>query len=293
MDSHTNSLYNTLHKLVYVIYKKPVLSDFEAFWIEFCINSFFIFCSGLLIVTFYALYGVRMTSSSHDDIESFSDFYDCLSDIDDECGGVDDVIHYASIFCLMAAWYFLFTFFFMFFYETMVWVFIMFILTLTFILLLPITVLYSFGFPFLILLRGISRTTFALGEFIYDLLALLSMVARYVVQHVRLIVIMLAYLDFFELVYYNFNLTGDNFLVQLFSFNSSNSYFFLNNYWYDWFSDLCMSHLFLVYYCGHLSYSFGNQLLTFLGLTIIVFFFLYAYVDDIIYEHYFKLKLAR
>lgn len=292
-EAHNNSLYNTLHKACYVINQKLMISDFEVFCIDFCVNFLFFFWAVLVIVIFYAFCGVCLTNQDDNSVEYFSDMYDGLSDVDDEFGAIDDALHYAPVFALVAAWYFCFTFFYMFFFETMIWVFIMFELTLSFILLLPITVLYSFGWPFFVIIRGISRTPYWAAEVFYDCLALMSMVARYIIQHVRILVIFLAYLEFFELVYFNLNLTGTNFFAQFFSFKSSNSALFLNNYWYDWFFDLCMSHLFLAYYCGHLSYSFANQFLTFLGLTLVLFFFLYTHFDDIVFENYFKIKLAK
>lgn len=138
--------------------------------------------------------------------------------------------------------------------------------------------------------RGAGRTPIFIAETLLDYIALGVMWGRFLIQNIRLLLVFTAFFELFEVIYQNCDLIGLSFITQLFSFNSTLNSQFYSTYWYDWFSDILLNQILVIYYWGHLTYTFMSQFANYALLSFYLFYFLYTNFLLETYEKYFFIK---
>lgn len=267
-----------------------IISKFNLLILDLLITCIpFIFIFGFL-ATYLSISGLKIISYSINSTNIFTDVFMNLTDLDDEVGALDDALFYFVSFSLVIAWYFMYTVFSMYFITNAGWIFALLNLILIIAVLVPGYVMYSFGGSFPMYVRGAGRTTSFLAETLFDFIALGVMWARFLIQNIRLLLVFIAFFELFEVIYQTCDVTGSGFFTQLFSFESVLSSQFYSTYWYDWFSDILLNQILLIYYWGHLTYTFMAQFSNYALLSFYLFYFLYtSFVFDT-HEKYFFFK---
>ena len=249
----------------------------------------FIFILGLLIV-YLSISGLKIISFGANSTNVFTDVFTNLTDIDDEIGAFDDALFYFVVFTLIIAWYFMYTVFSMYFVTNAAWIFAILNLIFLIAVLTPGYIMYSFGASFPMYVRGAGRTTSFFAETFFDFIALGVMWARFLIQNIRLVLVFTAFFELFEVIYQNCDFTGASLINQLFSFNSNLNSQIYSSYWYDWFSDILLTQILLIYYWGHLTYTFMAQFANYALLSFYLFYFLYTSFILETHEKYFLFK---
>lgn len=238
----------------------------------------------------YGMHGISMLNYSLNSTTAFSTLFESLGKLEDDIGSLDDVLFYSVLICIIFGWFLLFFIFSPLMHSSFKGVLIILNFTLVTVFVLPSFLLYSFGISFPQFVRGSGTTSSLFFEFYSDVLSLVTMLSRFCIQNFRLLIIFVAFHDLAEFIYCSYDVKFSSFISQMFSFDSSNCKFFLNNCWYDWLSDVFSTHLLLFFYTGHLVYTFLNQACNYLFLSIMLFLILYSGFAEENFEEYFYHK---
>lgn len=231
-----------------------------------------------------------MLSFTTNSTDLFSDFYSYLADADDEIGALDDILFYSIVFAGVIVWFFLFTIFTMYFASSLTWILTLLNFIFIISILTPIFTMFGFGLAFPVYVRGVGRSTSFMVETFLDCVAIGVMLARFLIQNIRLVLIFVAFFELFELIYTNCDISSISLINQLFSVDSDYSRLYISNYWYDWVSDFLSTQLIIFYYWAHLTYTFIGQLMNYLLLSFYMFYFLYTNFVLDSHEKYFLFK---
>lgn len=148
---------------------------------------------------FYSRYNIKTTQWSNNAI--FSKFF-LFFETEEEMGSLDDSLFFITIFVVLFTWYFLGTLFFTTLYSTgLIFISIGFFVLVFFVLCIPLSLLIDFGLAFASYIRGAGSSTNILVELIFDLLAVLIIFTRFIVQNIRFVLIFGAYFELFEWIY--------------------------------------------------------------------------------------------
>lgn len=257
---------------------------------KFLLSSLIFVVLGLLITLYLMNQGIALISYFSNGVDVFSDVFATLAEIDEEIGSLDDAVIYGLVFLVIIAWFIYFTLFITYYLSTLAWFVALLNLIFLTAVLTPIFVLYSFGGAFTTYVRGVGRTSSILMETFLDFVAVGVMIARFLIQNIRLLLIFAAFFELSEFIYMNCNFTGTFLASKFFSFNVGQGYCFTSMYWYDWVSDFLVTQLLLIYYWGHLTLTFIVQLINYFCLSFYLFFFLYTTFLLETHEKYFLHK---
>lgn len=196
---------------------------------------------------------------------------------EEELGSFDDIIFFVMLFVMLLIWYFLTSYLFIniFNISLSLIVFTFFILVF-FVLLIPFSVLLDFGLAFTSYIRGAAPSTNIIVETIFDLIGVLVVFTRFIVQNIRFVLIFAAYFELFEWVYdspyihlFNsfFNLTNiDTTILETLNFSSI----------FYTFSIILSGILLYLYYFIHLLLLLFIQLGAYFLISFWLFFFFYT-----------------
>lgn len=288
--------WNTLSTYLYVpttslITNKELFSPSIWNWfLGLIFNNLILFTAFALLSFYYCIYGVQMLSFTTNSTDLFSDFYSYLADADDEIGSLDDILFYSIVFAGVIVWFFLFTIFTMYFSSSLTWILTLLNLIFIISILTPIFTMFGFGLAFPVYVRGVGRSTSFMVETFLDCVAIGVMLARFLIQNIRLVLIFVAFFELFELIYTNCDISSISLVNQFFSIDSDYSRLYISNYWYDWVSDFLTTQLVIFYYWAHLTYTFIGQLMNYLLLSFYMFYFLYTNFVLDAHEKYFLFK---
>lgn len=248
-------------------------------------NFTYVFCLAIGFAVYLCNQGIRSLMHVSSNGEAHMVGFNYLADLEEESGSVDDAMMYFLCFGVICVWFFFCNIFATFFVQNLSWlIMIVSFLAITAVL-TPLMVFKSYGPLFMIYLRGLSRTSNIVVEFVFDAMTIGIVFIRYLIQNIRLVMVFGAFFDLSEVVYFNCALVGDSCIDKFFSLPTLwNSY---NFYWFDLVGDFITQQLMMFYYLAHLISVYTAQLVNYFTLTFCLFYFLYttALVDN--HERYF------
>ena len=194
---------------------------------------------------------------------------------EEELGSLDDAIFFIMFFLTILVWYFLTTLSFLnWSFTSMSFLLIGFLLLLFFVLLIPFSVLLDFGVAFTTYIRGAGSGTNILVEVIFDLIGVLVVFTRFVVQNIRFVLIFAAYFELFEWVYNSPFILLFNSIFSVNTTLSSVSLTFTSVFYTI--SMIVTGLVFYAYYFIHLLILLFIQLGAYFLISFWLFFFFYT-----------------
>lgn len=213
--------------------------------------------------------------------------YILLYNAEKNMGALDDFLFFITFFILIIFYYFLGLFGIIFIFSktlaiTIYSINIFIFLTLT----IPVCYFYFLGIVFPAFIRGAGISTNILIEFIFDLLSTIVVFCRFLIQNIRLIIILLAYFELMEFI--NLNYIFINFKNL---FNTSLDLFISNTTLLSTLKFLIILITILIlytYYALHLLILGLMQIGIYVFITFGLFIFMYSCLSLIVKEKYFN-----
>jgi hypothetical protein len=159
------------------------------------------------------------------------------------------------------------------------------------ILLIPVKLLWDFGLAFAVYIRGAANSANLVVESVFDLLGVIIIFTRFIVQNIRFLLVFVAFFELFEwaamsfnLIYF-FNLPNSSiFSVELLSHPSTIFTLLINA--------LKVVSVYL-YHLIHLIIISFMQIGVYLMVSFWLFFFLYTSFFKVILDNYFLVKRSK
>lgn len=234
--------------------------------VNFILIFFFLFG----IIYYLLTSGLKSISYGNGSLSNFW-LFNYFADFEEDIGNIDDALSFSVIFIAFVSWFFFLSLFFNTFFQSINWLLSLFIFIIFPAIVTPFFLLKSFGINFLAYVRGAGRSSNIIVEVLLDAISILVMVARFLIQNVRLFLVFATFIELLEFVYdtcdSNLTTLGDIFLVN---YSSSSTF------WYDLLSDFIIQQIMLLYYQIHFMAVFIAQLTNYVILSVGLFFFLYS-----------------
>lgn len=282
------NIYHTSFKIPAEI--NHYLSIFSAI---FCVGMFFyILFFTLLFAAGFLVYVINFVFFEGDvATEQYASSAEFLAECEKELGSVDDMLIGVILIIVYSMFFFLtWLTFSPFFSNWFLALFVCMSILVFFVLLIPTQFLFDLGALFVFFLRGAGNTTLMFLEFCFDLLAVLIISIRLVIQNTRFILILVAYVELYEFVVDNFFLTDPNynFLYDFYSglmktSNLTNFIYFI----YVSFPAFIFQGLYLFF---HLLYTIISNYMIYLIIVFWFFSFLYTMFFYERPENHFRFK---
>lgn len=283
-ESYWITLTNYLFKIESTLNLNTSVFASSLFIWSFILKNLFIVTIFFGICFFILTTGLRVISNYLSNANMYHSTFAFMSDLEEEVGSLDDAAVYFLIFAAVITWFFFINVFTIYNYASLSWVVTLLNFVLLTAVLIPFFVLKNFGVSFAAYVRGVGRTSNLMAELFFDFIAIIVMVARFIIQNIRLVLLFAAFFELSEFIYTNLHITGSNY------FNNINSDLTNGFFWYDHFADFLVNQIMLLYYQSHLILTFFAQLANYFLLSFVLFF-LYTTFLVSVHEKYFFKKL--
>lgn len=248
--------------------------------------SFFFIILVAIVCFFFSFFNSGKEEWQQDVDYSFNNLF---LESEKELGAIDDYIY--LVFLSLFIFGFYFCFFINFFNNSVtvnLTIFIFCPLFFVTILFIPLNLLIDFGLFFLIFLRGSSKTSNLLFEWLYDWMGLIAFFTRILVQFVRQILILVVYLlmqdtVILQTVEYDIVASTENFwkfIVNIPTTADNISYFLI----FEIFSRIA----YWLYELFHTFFVATGQIAAFIVIVFWLFLLLYTSFVNLKYEHHFN-----
>lgn len=118
---------------------------------------------------------------------------------EEELGSLDDSLIMLVLFLTIFCWYFLINIIYIIIVANgLNFLIFGFFVLVGFVLCIPLSVLIDFGISFSSYVRGAGNSTNLLVELVFDLIGILVVFTRFIVQNIRFVLVFAAYFEFFE-----------------------------------------------------------------------------------------------
>ncbi len=215
-------------------------------------------------------------------------YYGVIVDSEKEFSSFDDYYWFLLLFLNMFGWYFLLLILiYIFNFSTISWVIFASVFITVCILGLPLNAFISYGIFFASYIRGSAASANLVSEAIFDIIGVIVVFSRFIIQNIRFVLVFMAFFELFEWIY-----TGEEVLHIRNDLLDYSEYFFnleikqSAHYWYflTFFIKLIATYL---YYALHLIILIFMQIGIYFILSFWLFFFLYTSFIKITTDYYF------
>lgn len=264
-----------------------VLFSGSLFIFSLFFNMLFIWAVASGVALYILNQGLRLISNSLTNTNTYHTTFSYLTDLEEELGSADDALMYFVIFAAVILWFFFFIIFSSYLVQNLTWFIMLLNLVGLTAIFIPFFVLKNFGIAFTSYVRGAGRTSNLVAEAFFDFIAVTVMVARFIIQNIRLVLLFAAFFEISEFIYDKLDIVGNSFFGVIFNTDvlwGKSSYSF---YWYDFLLTFLTQQILLLYYQGHLIITLFAQLANYFLLSFALFFFLYTTFTLEPHEKYF------
>lgn len=164
------------------------------------------------------------------------------------------------------------------------------VLIMVTILLIPVKLLWDFGLAFAVYIRGAANSSNLVVESVFDLLGVIIIFTRFIVQNIRFLLVFVAFFELFEWASMSFNLT--------YLFNLSSNVFLpvevlsQPSTMFSLITNTIKTLSVYLYHLIHLVIISFMQIGVYLMVSFWLFFFLYTSFFKVILDSYFLIKRA-
>lgn len=213
-----------------------------------------------------------------------------ISDLgEQEYGAFDDfqfllifIVYVFSWYCwVLFSWYFLSL-------NSSSWLMLSTIIMTITILTIPVQLLINFGAAFVMYVRGAASSSNIVVEALFDLIGIIIIFTRFIIQNIRLVLVFVAYFELFEWVVTSLEF---NSIVSNLTLNYNLNFAFLNsnyNSLISFFLTIIKLIITYLYHLLHLIVVSFMQIGIYLMISFWLFFFLYTSFTKLNTETYFK-----
>lgn len=222
----------------------------------------------------------------------YFNYFKTLSDLgEQEYGSYDDFKFFLFLLVQILAWYcWVFFIGYTFFLQSQSTLLLMTLSIMITILTIPVRLLWDFGLAFAMYARGAASSSNLVAEAFFDIIGVIIIFTRFIVQNIRFLMVFVA---FFELFEWTFSSTDTSYVLQFHLDMCSNLDFFTaleskNLYFYiiTWIKTL----LVYLYHLLHLVIVSFMQIGVYLMVSFWLFFFLYTSFFKMTTDSYFSVK---
>lgn len=200
-----------------------------------------------------------------------------LNETEKELGSMDDylIFFYFFIFIfnifILAMWFNLF-----FFKMSFTWVLTGLTFVVYLIITIPLSTFYDIGFRFINYIKGSSSSSNVLIEILFDIIAISTVIIRFIIQNIRFVFIFGSIFELFEWVFFSDStLFFNSFIVDYLDNNKHNISLYNNNL--NIFILNLIFYIIYYFYCSlHFIFLLFIQLTIYILISIWLFFFLYT-----------------
>ncbi len=222
----------------------------------------------------------------------YFNYFKTLADLgEQEYGSYDDFKFFLFLLVQILAWYcWVFFIGYTFFFQSQSTLLLMTLSIMITILTIPVRLLWDFGLAFAMYVRGAASSSNLVVEAFFDVIGVVIIFTRFIVQNIRFLMVFVAFFELFEWTcssaetsyILRFNLDICNSLDFFTSLESGNIFFFITM----WAKTL----LIYVYHLLHLIIVSFMQIGVYLMVSFWLFFFLYTSFFKLTADSYFSVK---
>ncbi len=222
----------------------------------------------------------------------FFTYFKTLTDLtEQEYGSYDDYKFFLLLLVQILAWYcWVFFIGYTFFLQSESMIILMTFSVMVTILTIPVRLLWDFGLAFGMYVRGAASSSNLIAEAFFDIIGVIIIFTRFIVQNIRFLLVFVAFFELFEWIFsstdtayvlkLNYDLANS---IDLFTnFSAFNIYAFI----------ICWTKTFLVYFYHllHLIIVSFMQIGVYLMVSFWLFFFLYTSFFKLATDSYFSVR---
>ena len=217
--------------------------------------------------------------------------YNSIVESEKEFGSLDDITYFLMLFIVMFSWFFLGTVFIQVLgFRSFSWVFHSVLFLIIIILLIPISLFCDLGLSFVIYIRGAASGTKFSIEFLFDFIGVSVIIARFLIQNIRFVLIFIAFFELFEWIYVSENFEFFNKLFLTFFSGKTIISLISIQTLYVFILKTILLIIGYAYYAVHLILLIFMQVSVYGLITFWLFFFLYTSFFLTKYEKHFMFK---
>ena len=269
---------------------KPIIINIQ---LDFIFSSIFNKWSYTVVILMITYFLSNITKYRYQyGFNFYFNYFKTLSDLgEQEYGSYDDFKFFLLLLVQILVWYcWVFFITYTFFLQSESTLVLMTISIMITILTIPVRLLWDFGLAFAMYVRGAASSSNLVVEAFFDVIGVIIIFTRFIVQNIRFLMVFVA---FFELFEWTFSSTETSYILQfhLDMCNNINFYTMLESgKFYSYTILLLKTAIVYLYHLLHLIIVSFMQIGVYLMVSFWLFFFLYTSFFKLTTDSYFSVK---
>ena len=246
-----------------------------------------------LVLYFYILFALTnlMAYKTQFNFNLYLLYYNMIVGSEKEFSGFDDYYWFLLLFLNIFGWYFLLILLiYVFDFTSTSWISFAVVCVTTSILGIPTSAFLNYGIFFAAYIRGAASSTNLISESIFDLIGVIVVFSRFVIQNIRFVLVFVAFFELFEWVYMSLDIKILINTLTLFTPNTNSLDYSINSSM--WYILILISKIIVLYtyYTLHLIILIFMQIGIYFIVSFWLFFFLYTSFIKLTTDFYFIQK---